>query len=164
MDEPQKPAMSQAEKPAPGMMQRVTDQLGYQPDIILEKGGNRGYWSAPEGITELGTDGELAREDYVERIEKAEFETRMETMELWEQAEAAGTVSGECIFDQSIRTLEDYWARARNGPHAEQYREQWDYYCKGAWNRGQRKLKKEQEQAKREADKLLKGKSNGIDK
>ena len=181
------------------MMQKLVDQLGYQPEIILEDGNNRGYWSPPEGSTkgtihlytdhdldfiaqvlvmemgnalntdllesiyDLGTDGKLAREDFVERIEKAEFKTRMETMELWEAAEAAGTVSGECIFTQTIRTWKDYWALVKDGPHAEEYRRQWDVSCKPAWNREQRKLKKEEKTAQKAAEKNLKGKTRRAD-
>lgn len=94
--------------------------------VLMMELGNVKNWKTVKKITP----NKFSRDDYVKKIEKLEFEIRVQIIKAYKENdfESSEYVKEECIFETDMLDFDEYYNSEKSEQHRMLYEKEWDDY------------------------------------
>jgi Domain of unknown function (DUF4157) len=112
-------------------MEQTMSDCQWEQVIAMEL-GNFANQDKLNLIQDAALDGELSKEDYVEKIERTEFDSRAKVIDAYDAGEF-GQPGAECPSMFAKVSFKDYMANPKTEVHRKSYEQNWETDCKGAY-------------------------------
>jgi len=94
--------------------------------VLMMELGNVKNWKTVKKITP----NKFSRDDYVKKIEKLEFEIRVQIIKAYKENdfESSEYITEECIFETDMLDFDEYYNSEKSEKHRMLYEKEWDDY------------------------------------